>query len=55
MSITALGAFVLGYELLALATGLPTWTTLFARRSPLAMPVVTFAVWLPAHLALARG
>ena len=54
MSITQFGAMCLGYELLAKFSGLPTWTALFARRSPLAAPIVVFACWLPLHLAGAR-
>ena len=52
--ITRLGAFILGYELLALATGLPTWTRLTARRSPLALPIVAFWAYLGIHLVMAE-
>ena len=54
LSITQFGALLLGYELVAKSTGLPTWTTLAGRRSVLALPIVVFACWLPLHLAGAR-
>jgi hypothetical protein len=52
--ITRLGALILGYELIAMATSRPTWTVLTARRSPLAAPVVVFAIYLVWHLLNAR-
>jgi hypothetical protein len=55
MSITHLGALILGYELFAKATGRPTWTDYAARRSVLALPVVVFAVWLVVHLLRASS
>ena len=50
MSITNFAAILLGYEGLAMATHRPTWTDLTARRSPFAIPVVFFWIWLAVHL-----
>lgn len=54
MDITEYGAVILAYEVTAKVTGLPTWTDLAARRSPLALPIIVFATWLVFHLARAK-
>lgn len=54
MDITEYGAAILAYEVTAKVTGLPTWTDLAARRSPLALPIIAFTIWLVVHLWRAK-
>lgn len=50
IDVTEFGGFILVWEVIAKATGAPTWTRLTAEHSWKAVPVWVFLGWLLVHL-----